>query len=200
MKIGERWKSESVERALKLDENAGTEQITIYYIQGFFVYNKGQLKLKPNYKRIISHLLVLQCYSCLNVSCTQCILHTPNKYNNTCILLIKSFLCLILDFGYMQCNGTSVRAKFWTKRNVVFRFGWKPTKIQTQIIIHEAYNDIGPRRSTTLHSFASFLFLTALSDKCRYFSLCRCRQQRYRVGMNEHKAVSRYTRCRILYY
>lgn len=42
MKIGERWKSESAERALKLDENAGTEQIIIYNIQGSIVYNKGQ--------------------------------------------------------------------------------------------------------------------------------------------------------------
>lgn len=44
MKMGERWKSESCERALKLDENAGTEQIIKYYIRKkkIVVHNKGR--------------------------------------------------------------------------------------------------------------------------------------------------------------
>lgn len=195
------WKSESAERALKLDESAGTEQIifnNIYYIQGFFVHNKGQqyqtkINAELQYKRIMSPSLVLQLFKCL--VCT----HPTN------ILIIKSFLyvwCWILGLCSAMVHLLAVGAEFWTKRNVVFRFGWKPTKVQTQIIVHDAVQRYWP--SASLHSLASvfYFWLRSLTNADIFFFIPIADSNDFeweRRNIKPVHGIQQYTRCRILF-
>lgn len=209
--IGERWKSESAERAWILDvQNAGTEQIIIhtyifcilFYIQWSIVYvttkaNNIKLKLKPNYKWIIRPFVssaVLQLFKCL--ACTH-----PTKiyiYINGII-----FVCLMFD---LDCYAVHLLEPHFEQREMLF-FDFvrnQRNHPKTQTIIHEQYNDIGPFFWCTtlhlcIHLLRCYFWLRSMTNADIFFCYINMQTiQRFRVGLNEYKFGSRYTRCCIL--